>query len=449
MLKDKVLKTIEENKLIEKGDIIILGISGGPDSVCLFNILYSLKKDLNFKIFLAQVNYNFRGKDSSLDEKFVKNLAKRFKIKLYTKNIEPKNYKKKNLEEYFREVRYDFFKEILKLEKADKIAIAHHKDDQIETILMHFLRGSGLAGLSGMKIKSNKIIRPFFEVEKKDILAYLKKNKIKYRKDKTNKDLKFTRNKIRHQLIPYLEKKYNPNLRDTLDKNSLIIRDDQDLIFNLVENIFNKKVLKSESKYEISFKDFNSFHIAIKRRLLTYIFNEKLGKDISLLMIKEILNLLKNSQNGSKKLIKGIEIIKNYDKISIRKIKKQIVIKKLNLKIAGKTRISSLGIEFRTRKVDRYSQISKNKGYIDLAKINGELFIRTREDGDKFYPLGMSGSQKLKEFFINQKIEKSERNQILLIVNNKNEIVWIVGFRMDKRFMPVKNSKNILEIQLI
>jgi tRNA(Ile)-lysidine synthase len=456
-LRNKVLKTIKENKLIKKGNKIILGISGGPDSVCLFNILYFLKKDLNLKIALVHVNYNFRGQDSISDEKFVRNLAKKHKVELYVKIINPKDYsvfgfsscQSKNLEEYFREVRYDYFNEILKLEKANKIAVAHNKDDQIETILMHFMRGSGLAGLSGMKIKNNKIIRPLFEIEKKEILAYLKQNKIKYREDKTNKDLQFTRNKIRHQLIPYLEKKYNPNLKNTLYKNSLILRDEQELISNLVKNIFDKKVLKSENKYEISFKNFNSLHIALRRRLLIYVINEKFKKDISLLMVNEILNLLDNSKNGSKKIIKEIEIIKNYDKITIREAKEQTIVKKLNLKIIGETKIPFLGFKFITKKVDRCSRISKNKCYIDLNKVNEELFVRVREKGDKFCPKGIAGSQKLKDFFINQKIEQDKRDYIPLVVNDKNEIVWIVGFRVDKRFVPEKKSKNILEIQKV
>lgn len=448
-MKEKILKTIKENKLIKKGDKIILGISGGPDSICLFNILYSLKKEFNLKLVLVHVNYNFRGKDSISDEKFIRNLAKKFKIKLHVKNIKLSDYKKKNLEEYFREVRYNYFNEILKLEKAQKIAVAHNKDDQIETILMHFMRGSGLAGLSGMKIKNNKIIRPLMETKKKDILAYLKQEGIKYREDKTNKDLKFTRNRIRHQLIPYLEKNYNPNLRDTLYKNSLILRDEQELISNLVKDIFDKKVLKSENKYEISFKNFNSFHIALRRRLLICVINEKFKKDISLLMVNEILNLLDNSKNGSKKIIKEIEIIKNYDKITIRETKEQTIVKKLNLKIVGETKIPFLGFKFITKKVDRCSRISKNKCYIDLNKVNEELFVRVREKGDKFCPKGIAGSQKLKDFFINQKIEQDKRDYIPLVVNDKNEIVWIVGFRVDKRFVPEKKSKNILEIRML
>jgi len=448
MLENKILNTIKENKLIKKGDKIILGISGGPDSVCLFNILYFLKKEFNLKLVLAHVNYNYRAKDSISDEKFVRNLAKKFRIKLYVKNIKPSDYKKKNLEEYFREIRYDYFNEILKSEKAQKIAVAHNKDDQIETILMHFMRGSGLAGLSGMKIKNNKIIRPLFEIEKREILAYLKQKSIKYREDRTNKDIKFTRNKVRHQLIPYLEKNYNLSLKNTLYKNAEVIRDDQDLLFDFTKDFFNKIVRKNKKEYRIDLKKFNNLHTALKRRLLIYIINKKLNKEISLLTINETLELLSKSRNGSRKFVKEIEIIKNYDKIVIRKRKKQAVIKKLDLKIVGETKIPSLGFKLRTRKVDRCSQISKNKCYIDQDKTGVELFVRTRKEGDKFYPIGMNGSQKLKDYFINNKIDQNKRDVIPLIVNDKDEIVWIVGNRVDRHFEVDETCTNILEIKM-
>jgi tRNA(Ile)-lysidine synthase len=450
MLKNRVLKTIKENNLIKKGDKIVLGISGGPDSICLFNALHSLKSELNLKLVLVHVNYGFRGADSDLDEKLVKKLANKYKIALFIKKIEPKNYaKNRNLEEYFREIRYKFFQKILKHEKANKIAVAHNKDDQIETILMFFLRGSGISGLSGMKIKNNKIIRPLFNIEKKEILNHLKKNKIKYRKDKSNENIKFIRNKIRQQLIPYLENNYNPNLKNVLFENSKIIRDDYDLLLNLTKETIDKVVQKYKSEYKIDLKKFNNLHLALKRRLLIYLVSKKFKEEISLAMIKEILKIIKYSRNGSKKCLKAVEIIKNYDKIVIRKRKKQAGFKKLNLKITGETEISELNIKLKTRKVDRCGQISKNECYIDLNKVGNKLFIRTREKGDKFYPKGIAGSQKLKDFFINNKVEKSKRNQIVLVVTDRDEIVWIVGYRADRRFEASAKSQNVLKIKVL
>ena len=466
-MRDKILQTIKENNLIKKGEKIILGISGGPDSVCLFNILYDLKKELNIELVLAHVNYNYRGQDSILDEKFVRKLSKKFKIKLYCKKIKPEEYKNKknvlelnsryrelsscakNLEEYFREIRYEFFNKVLKSEKASKIAVAHNKDDQTETIIMHFMRGSGLQGLSGMKMKKNKIIRPLLNINKIDILAYLKQSKIKYREDRTNKDLKFTRNKIRHQLIPYLEREFNPNLRNTLSSNSKVIRDDQNMLLGITENIFKNWVKEAGGEHKINLKKFKDFDLALKRRLLQYILIKKFNKEISLATINEILKILENSKNGSKKIIKEIEIIKNYDKIVIRKRKARRGVGKISLKTKGETKLSLWDIKFIIKKVDRLGRISKNKCYIDQGVTGSKLFVRTRENGDKFYPEGMTGSQKLKDYFINKKVEQGVRNQVPLIVNDKNNIVWIVGFGIDRRFSAYKDSKKILEIQKI
>lgn len=449
MLKSNVLETIKEDNLVKKGDKIILGISGGPDSTCLFNILNSIKKELNIKFILAHVNYNYRGNDSKLDEQFVKNLAKKNKIRVYCKNIQPEKYEKRNLEEYFREIRYEYFQEIQKKEKANKIAIAHNKDDQIETIIMHFLRGSGLQGLSGMDIKNKKIIRPLLNIKKKDILSYLKKNKIKYREDKTNKNTKFTRNKIRHKLIPYLEKEFNPNLKNTLHQSSKIIKNDQELLNNLTKSNFKNLVEIKKNVFFIDLNKFKKLHISLKRRLLQYIVFEKFKEEISASSINEILEIFKKTKTGLKKYLKEIEIIKNYDRIVIRKKKNSINFKKTKLITEGEVEIKELNQKFIIKKVDRPRIISKNECYIDLNKTGEKLFLRTRKKGDKFYPTGMKGSQKLKDYFINNKINQDKRDFIPLIVNYKDEIIWVAGHRADRRFIAKKNSKNILEIKNI
>lgn len=448
MLKEKVLQTIKENNLIKKSDKIILGISGGPDSVCLFNILHSLKKELKLKLILAHVNYRFRGEDSDLDERFVKSLASKFKIRLYIKRINPKEYAPKNLEEHFRDIRYNFFEEILNKEKADKIAAAHNKDDQIETILMFFLRGSGLSGISGMKIKNKKIIRPLFEITKKEILAYLKENKIKYREDKTNKNTKFTRNRIRRKLIPYLEKEFNPNLKNTLFENAKIIRDDHDYLSKMAGNVFNDLTKKDKAGFSLDLKRFNKTHIALKKRLLILIL-EKFNKKISLLLLSDILKIIKDSKTGSKKCLGELEILKNYDRIVFRRKKIRKKIRPVSLEIEGQTKIRELNLEIKTTKVDKAGKISKNRCYIDLEKSGVKLFVRSRKEGDRLYLKGISGSQKLKDFFINNKISKDERDQVPLVINSEDKIVWVVGYRMDRRFEADKNSKDVLEIKML
>ncbi len=201
------------NELWKKGAQIVLGISGGPDSVCLLNIFLHLKKKYDLELIVAHVNYNLRGKDSEADEKFVRNLADRHNLKITV--LKPP-FRSKLTENIMRDIRYDFFEKIRNVNKFDLISVAHNADDQVETFFLHLLRGSGETGLSGMKAKNKIIIRPLLFTWKANILQYLKDNKISFRLDKTNKENIFTRNKIRNQLIPYLEKNFNPNIKKTI-----------------------------------------------------------------------------------------------------------------------------------------------------------------------------------------------------------------------------------------
>lgn len=453
MPEETTLKIIKENKLIRKGDRIIVGVSGGPDSVCLLHILYYLKKELEIKLSIAHVNYKFRGKDSDKDQAFVNNLAKKLKVSFYSKEIDPNSYKNKktNLEEYFRQIRYDFFEEIRKKEKAQKIALAHNMDDQAETMIMFFLRGSGIRGISGMNIKRGKIIRPLFNNSKEEILDYLKRNKIKYRLDLTNEDTTFTRNKIRQNLIPRLEKEYNPNLKQTLLKSSRSLKEDLDFLSKETEKASKQIITYKNNEYTTSINKFNSMHQAIRLRLLINIL-EKYKIKISLSSSEEILKLIKNARTGSKKEINQIEIFINYGKITIRKkrvkrISAKGAIKPAILKYPGKNYLKDFNAIITLREVDKPGKISKNVCYIDLEKTGKKLFFRTRKEGERFYPKGIKGTQKIKDLFINNKISREKRADIPIIVNGKDQIVWISGLRTDRRFEASKNSKKILELK--
>ena len=220
------VKTIQNfaflNDLWEKDSKIIVGVSGGSDSVCLLDVLNKLAPKYGFQLHIAHVNYGLRDKASDLDEVFVRKLAAKYELPLSVLIAKKRQYSG-NLESNLRKIRYDYFEE-LRLEIGfDNVAVAHNQDDQAETVLMRIIRGSGLNGLSAMKAKSVKIIRPLLGTSKGDILAYVKENKLKYRTDKSNADIKFLRNSIRHGLLPYLEKNFNPSIKKTLSEWSIAV----------------------------------------------------------------------------------------------------------------------------------------------------------------------------------------------------------------------------------
>lgn len=325
-MEEKVLKTIKKFNLIENGDKIILGVSGGPDSISMLNILNNIRNDkklqLKFDIIVAHVNHNIR-KEAIDDQKFVENFCKKINIPFYVKSIDiPQISKNQKIgeEEAGRNARYQFFDEILEKEHANKIAIAHNKNDKIETIIMNIFRGSGIAGLRGIEpIKNNKYIRPLIECERKEIEQYCKEQGIEPRIDKTNFENEYTRNKIRNIIIPYIKKEFNPNIIETMDRLSNLVKEEDEYLEKLVETKY-KQFIKEESSKQITLdlKKFNNEEKVIKSRLLLYTISRLLGstKGIEKVHIEDIIKLCQNNI-GNKYLMpnKNIKILVKNHKI--------------------------------------------------------------------------------------------------------------------------------------
>ncbi|HFC76610.1 MAG TPA: tRNA lysidine(34) synthetase TilS [Candidatus Moranbacteria bacterium] len=286
--------------LLEKGAKIIIGVSGGPDSVCLLGILNDLKVKYNFDLLVVHINYGLREKDSDKDEEFVRNLADKLNLELVILKVDNFRMSDSNLEKKLRNIRYDFFEKVRKNKKFDLIAVAHNRNDQAETILMRLLRGAGLQGLKSMSPKNRKIIRPLLKTSRKEILNYLEENNLKYRIDKSNKDTKFFRNKIRQQLIPYLEKEYNPAIKKTLAKSTENISDDYDFISLEAMKRQNKLSLtKEKNKIEFDIFEFRKEHSAMQRQILRQLILEIRGDldNIQNAHIEEVLKIIISKKN--------------------------------------------------------------------------------------------------------------------------------------------------------
>ena len=325
-MEEKVLNTIKKFNLIENGDKIILGVSGGPDSISMLNILNNIRNDkklqLKFDIIVAHVNHNIR-KEAIDDQKFVENFCKKINIPFYVKSIDiPQISKNQKIgeEEAGRNARYQFFDEILEKEHANKIAIAHNKNDKIETIIMNIFRGSGIAGLRGIEpIKNNKYIRPLIECERTEIEQYCKDEGIEPRIDRTNFENEYTRNKIRNIVIPYIKKEFNPNIIETMDRLSNLVKEEDEYLEKLVETKY-KQFIKEETTKQITLdlKKFNNEEKVIKSRLLLYTISRLLGstKGIEKVHIEDIIKLCQNNI-GNKYLMpnKNIKILVKNHKI--------------------------------------------------------------------------------------------------------------------------------------
>lgn len=310
MLEEKVRKTIREYNLIEKNDSIVVGVSGGPDSMTLLSILLKLKEEFNLKIYVAHVNHMLR-ENAIKDEEYVKEFCEKNNIEMFIKKANISEIAKKEkigLEEAGRNARYNFFEEILKNTESNKIAIAHNLNDKVETIIMNTLRGSGVSGLKGIEAKRKKYIRPLIEIERYEIEKYCIENKINPRHDESNDDNTYTRNKIRNIVIPYIKNEFNPNIIKTLNRLSEIIKEEDEYVQSKTEKIFKEILLTNEkNKIELDPRKFNDQEKVIQKNLILLAIKKVKGstQGIEKVNIDDIIKLCNN--NIGNKLIRPVK----------------------------------------------------------------------------------------------------------------------------------------------
>ena len=336
MIKEKFLQTINKYNLIETGDRIVLGVSGGPDSISMLVLLNELKKDLNFEIVVAHVNHGIREK-AKLDEDYVRKFCQKLNVKFYLLNIDIKKIAKKEkigLEEAGRKVRYNFFEEILEKENANKIAVAHNKNDKVETIIMNIMRGCGISGLKGISPKQGFYIRPLIEVSRKEIEEFSKN--LNPCHDETNDENEFTRNKIRNIAIPYIKKEFNPNIIQGITNLSEIATEQENFIEKEVikqyQNIILKEINLQSKEYInektstiiLDLKKFNLLDTLIQKRIILYSIKRIFGstKGIEKIHLEDIIKLC-NNNIGNKFLTpnKSLKILIKNKKIYLSDVK--------------------------------------------------------------------------------------------------------------------------------
>jgi len=472
MLEEKVLQTVKKFDMLSFNDRILIGISGGPDSVTLLNILLSFKKRYNLSFFIAHLDHMLRGKESDEDVNFVKNLAQELGLPCEIKSCNLTKITRKEyltLEEAARKYRYKFFLETARKFKTNKIALGHNADDQVETVLMRFLRGSGLEGLMGIPPVRGKIIRPLIECSRAEIEEYCKENKIEYRVDSSNKEVVYFRNKIRLELLPLLSKSYNKNIKDIMLRLRSIISE-VSAYLNQETELFFKEVVRRESPEMviIDLKKFTSLPLALKRRIIRKSIEVVKGNlySISFRHSNEILKLTEY-QLGEKEIYLPDNLMakKIYNKIMLykKRISKNQTEEmptpwEYNILIPGKTEIKSLGIKVEIKILDStdiksflYFTRKKSKGkfleFIDYNKVKLPLKLRNRRSGDRFYPLKMEGLKKIKDFFIDNKIPKGYRDLIPILVDSEDQIIWVMGMRLDDRVKINSDTKKVLRVK--
>jgi len=426
---------------------LLIAISGGIDSVVLTHLLHKL----HFKISLAHCNFSLRGKESNEDEEFVKELGEKLEVQTHTIKFETEAYAEEkgiSTQMAARDLRYSWFQKIAKENNIDYIVTGHQKDDVLETFFINLTRGTGLDGLTGIPEIQGNIVRPFMLFSRNDILIYAAKKKILWREDRTNSSIRYVRNKIRHKIIPVL-KELNPNLLETFYNTLENLKGSQQIVKDRVQNVKEKmtKIHKNELHFSIDeLKNLSNPKIYLFEILKEYGFTEW----------NDVADLLE-CQSGKQVLSKTHRLLKDREVLILSEILQQKEIEhfeifenttEINVPIALKFETITIPFDTKNHQNKVLEELifdDKNTISIDFDNLEFPLIFRKRQKGDFFFPIGLNGKKKVSKFFKDEKLSLIDKENAWLLCS-KNDIVWVVGMRLDDRFKVTKSTSKILKI---
>ena len=434
-------KFIADNDLFSKKDKILLTVSGGMDS----RLMVELFSKTGFQFGIAHCNFQLRGKEANRDEHFVKELASRLNAPFYSIRYDTLKYAKRNkisIQMAARDLRYQWFEKIREQNHYDYIALAHNKDDLEETFFINLLRGTGIRGLSGIKVKTKRIIRPLQFASRELIQQYVDKHKIDYVEDSSNAETKYLRNSIRHIIIPEFEK-LQPDFRKNLDKTIGHLSDTSELLQDVIREKKQKLIHEKDDKIYI---DKTKLHELKHKKAYLFEFLRPFGFSSPILL--DILASL-NSSSGKQFFSENYRMVTDRDYLIIAKIKKtgpdQYIIDR------QKTQLNE-PVCIRIKEFDNHPDykppLLSSIASVDTDKIKYPLILRKWQKGDRFIPFGMKHSKKLSDFFIDLKLSLFEKENVWLLTS-ENRIVWVVGLRTDDRYKITNLTKNILQLELL
>ncbi len=442
-MESRFLTYITEHKLLFNNESILVSFSGGADSVCLLNLLYKLKNYFNFILYIFHLNHNLRGYESLRDEKFVREIGKKYNIPVIIKSVDVEKYsreEKLTIEEAGRKLRYEFLSKISNEKKIDKIVTAHHLNDQVETFFINLIRGRSLLSFEGIKIKNNKLVRPLMEFGKKEILEYCKKNNLEFVQDSSNFDNNFLRNKVRNVLLPFIFENFGDSIEKHTNEIMKQVKDVNCIIKEYTDNLFNEKVKKIGNGLVIPLTLFNEnrfFRFEIYKK----IYSKFCSYDYRLENLKMLDKFVLSKSSTGRFEFANMIFFKEYDNIAVfSKNDKVTDDKNLNISL---TVITECRVDYTEKKTNE-----KNIAYFDADKIKYPVSIRYFKPGDKFFPIGFDKETKLKKFFINNKIPLRIRKSIPLLVDGEGDILWVIPFRIGDKAKITDKTVNVAECKV-
>ncbi|MFD0962565.1 tRNA lysidine(34) synthetase TilS [Pseudofulvibacter geojedonensis] len=433
---EKFKNHIEQKLPFLKEGNLLIAISGGIDSVVLTHLLHQL----NYSIALAHCNFKLRFEDSDKDEVFVKRLAEKLKVKCFTTSFSTQDYANNNnlsIQMAARELRYNWFNELLKQENYQYVLTAHQLNDNVETVLINLTRGANIQGLTGIPEINGNIIRPLLPFSRNEIQQFTIDNQISWREDESNQSTKYFRNKIRHKVIPVLQE-LNANLLHTFQEHLGYLKEEKEVLEKHLNEVKNDLCFEEENQLKIDIKKLKKY-----KNFKVYLYHILKGCGFS--EWANIADLL-DAQAGKYVASKTHRLIK--DRGFLLLTKNDILLLDSVYEIPLKTSVISKPISLQFQEVNQLEKNTSSKVFLDKSKLQYPLRLRKRKDGDVFYPFGMKGKKKISKFFKDEKMSLIEKENTWLLCNANDDIIWVVGKRLNSEFVVKQTTDKILKVTL-
>jgi len=425
---------INENFPFLKDKKLLIAISGGLDSVVLTHLFHQLNIA---EIALAHCNFKLRNEASDLDEEFANKLSQITSNQIFTKSFltdKISKNQKKSIQITARELRYNWFQELIDEHQLDYILTAHHADDNLETFLINLTRGSGLDGFTGIPAINGNIVRTLLPFSRSEILTFAKSNNIEWREDASNASIKYVRNKIRHKVIPVL-KEINPSLLESFSNSIHHLKEVQEIVNDKIVDVTKQTVIKENESIKIDIQKIKE--LANPKAYLYQILNEYQFTEWN-----DVYHLL-DSQSGKAVYSKTHRLLKDRSFLILSKLENNT---NNVYKIRENDVLISQPLNLSFQEVTEIKPQNKHSIYVDKDLLNYPLYLRKKQNGDYIYPSGMQGKKKLSKYFKDEKFSLLDKENTWLLCNAENAIVWVIGYRQDRRFMATTSTKNYLKI---
>ncbi|HHP7234494.1 MAG TPA: tRNA lysidine(34) synthetase TilS [Desulfobacterales bacterium] len=476
-IRSRVQRTIDTHRMIAAGDSILVAVSGGPDSMAMLDLLVGLTDVLKIRLGIAHIDHNLRGDEGRADAEFVKSIAAQYRLPFFLERIDADDYRKRHgtsVEEAARRRRYGLLQAIARRRDYDRIAVGHNANDNAESVLLFLLRGSGPGGLGGIRPKvADRIIRPLIRLKRSQIDRYLSHRDLRFVSDRTNIDLRFVRNRIRHRLLPMLQNEFNPAVVAGLNRLAHIVRDEETWLQSLAAERFEVLIeSRSAGRIDLAVTGLREMPAALQRRVLRVAIAEVKGnlRRIGYTHVESIRSLCAATDGGGFVDLPGnlrarrerqmLTVIRGEPKADPRAAATGVPpTPRFEYRIDSPQLLPcTLNIEPISRCI-RFSLVDpavvadgRNAGqdaaFFDMNKLVFPLVLRGVRAGDRFSPAGVHGSQKVKKFFIDHKVPRAERTMCPVLVS-AGTIVWLVGHRIDAAFAATADSRAVLKVELL